>query len=280
MKTRVAVFSKTKSSWGGSFQYAKAVTEALAELDPEAFEVRVWHAEDEEWNSLCERLGFAHLALGQYLFPPQAVRTAQKILDQLRALDADDATAREALLACLQPFSSDAALDAYRPDLVISPQMGSPRYHDGARHIGVIHDLMHRYEPTFPEVGTPEEVAAREQLFHGIVSRCDAILVDSRTGLRHVRECYRNAREEQLKILPFAAFDEITACEPRQPDFPLPDRFLLYPAQFWLHKNHAGLARAVAHLKDELPDLVVVAAGNTAQNGYASFMEVVRQEKL
>ncbi len=25
MKTRVAVFSKTKSSWGGSFQYAKAI---------------------------------------------------------------------------------------------------------------------------------------------------------------------------------------------------------------------------------------------------------------
>lgn len=280
MKTRIAVFSKTKSSWGGSFQYAKAVTEALAGLDPDSFEVRVWHEEDEEWEALCNRLGFAHFVLGQYLFPQQAVLTAQKLLDKLRTLDADDAAAREAVLACLQPFSTDAALDAYRPDLVISPQMGSPRYHDGAKHIGVIHDLMHRYEPAFPEVGAPEEVAERERLFRGIVSRCDAVLVDSRTGLLHVRECYRNAREEQLKILPFTAFDEITKCEPRQPGFPLPARFLLYPAQFWLHKNHVGLARAVARLKDELPDLVVVAAGNTAKNGYAAFMEIVKQEKL
>lgn len=280
MKTRIAVFSRTKNFWGGSFQYAKAFTEALAGLEPEQFEVQVWHEDDESWNTLCSKLGFTEHILGSYNFPTTFLPEAKRILAELRALKEDDDAGRAALLARFHPFSADAELDSYRPHLVISPQMGCLRYHDGAKHIGVIHDLMHRYEPEFPEVGTPEEIAARERLFHGLVSRCDAILVDSRTGLRHVRECYRNAREEQLKILPFTAFDEITKCEPQKPDIPLPGQFLLYPAQFWLHKNHAGLARAVAHIRHELPDLVVVAVGNTAQNGYASFMEVVRQEKL
>ena len=51
MKTRIAVYSQTRSFWGGSFQYAKAFVEALAGLDPDLFDVQVWHAGDEDWRS-------------------------------------------------------------------------------------------------------------------------------------------------------------------------------------------------------------------------------------
>lgn len=39
MRWRIALYSPTRSVWGGSFQYAKAVAEALALLDPQAYEV-------------------------------------------------------------------------------------------------------------------------------------------------------------------------------------------------------------------------------------------------
>lgn len=280
MKTRIAVYSQTRSFWGGSFQYAKAFVEALAGLDPDLFDVQVWHAGDEEWRVLCLRLNFIEHILGAYKFPPQFIPVAKKVLETLQHIREDDDAQRASLLASLLPFSEDAAIDAFRPHMVISPQMGCPRYVKDARHIGVIHDLMHRYEPHFPEVGTPTEIAARESLFRNMISRCDAILVDSRTGLCHVRECYPKVREEQLKILPFAAFDEVTQCVPRRPECYLPEKFLFYPAQFWLHKNHVGLAQAVAQLKIEIPDLVVVAAGNTKQNGYEPFMAILNSEGL
>lgn len=280
MKTRIAVYSRTRNFWGGSFQYAKAFVEALAGLDPNFFEVQVWHEDDGDWKELCSRLNFPGHILGTYKFPPQFLPVAKKVLEALKNIGEDDDAQRSSLLTSLLPFSEDAAIDVYRPHVVISPQMGCPRYVKGARHIGVIHDLMHKYESRFPEVGTPTEIAMRESLFQGMVSRCEIILVDSHTGRQHIQECYPTVQERQLKILPFAAFDEVTKCMPQQPSIPLPEKFLFYPAQFWLHKNHVGLAKAIALVHDEIPDIVIVAAGNTQQNGYASFIEIVHNEHL
>lgn len=69
MKTRIAVYSRTRSFWGGSFQYAKAFVEALAGLDPNFFEVQVWHEDDGDWKELCSRLNFPGHILGTYKFP-------------------------------------------------------------------------------------------------------------------------------------------------------------------------------------------------------------------
>jgi glycosyltransferase involved in cell wall biosynthesis len=277
MKKRIAVYSPTQAFWGGSFQYAKAVVEALALLDRELFDVQVWHAADGEWDTLVTGCALGNHDIAGYDIPARFVPAAKKILAAL-----DDATdeRRRALLEELEPFAEITLLHAWRPHVVICPQMGGQHYVPGARQVGVIHDLMHRYEPQFPEVGTPEEILARENLFATMVAQCDAILVDSKTGMRHVLECYRNARPQQLRVVPFAAFGEVVHCEPRKPSFAVPEKYLFYPAQFWLHKNHAGLARAAAVLAGELPDLCLVLAGNTAQNGYAAFVRVVQEHGL
>lgn len=274
---RIAVYSPTQAFWGGSFQYAKAVVEALALLDRELFDVQIWHASDEEWDTLVKGCGLGNHDIAGYDIPAQFVPAAQKILAAME--DATDER-QHALLKELEPFAEMTRLHAWRPQVVICPQMGGQHYVPGARQVGVIHDLMHRYETRFPEVGTPDEIRARENLFTTMIARCDAVLVDSKTGMRHVLECYRNARPQQIRVVPFAAFGEVVHCEPRKPSFAAPDKFLFYPAQFWMHKNHAGLARAVAMLTSELPDLRLVLAGNTAQNGYEAFARVVGEQHL
>lgn len=280
VKKRIAVYSHTLNFWGGSFQYAKAFTEALGECDRDQYEIHVWHYEDAEWSDVCTRMGFPEHILGEYTFPPSFIPTAQKILDRLKKLPEDDEENRQALLAPLQAYTAEAELDAFAPHLVILPQMGCPRFVRGARHIGVIHDLMHRYETHFPEVGSEAEIASRESLFKSLITHCDTILVDSRVGRKHVMECYRQTREDQVKILPFVAFDEILNVKPQKPNFALPAKFFFYPAQFWMHKNHVGLAEAVALMREQSPDVLVVAAGNTDQNGYPPFMDTIKRNGL
>lgn len=278
MKTRIAVYTQTRSNWGGSFQYAKAFVEALAGLDRELFDVQVWH-DDDEWHILSTRLGFASHFLSHYDFPPQFLPAAKKILAALLSSTLGESQRRE-MMQSLQPFSAMTKLTEWKPHVVIGPQMGGQHYVQGARHITAIHDLMHRYETRFPEVGTPEVLKSRESLFTGMIERSDAILVDSKAGKRHVQECYRQVREEQLRILPFAAFGEILDCVPRKPEFSLPEKFFFYPSQFWLHKNHSGLARAVGRLAAQYPDIHVLAAGNTAQNGFEDFQRVVQAKSI
>ena len=41
----------------------------------------------------------------------------------------------------------------------------------------------------------------------------------------------------------------------------LPDKFLFYPAQFWVHKNHLRLIEAFREVATEVPDLNLVLTG-------------------
>lgn len=278
MKIRIAVVSRTKNFWGGCYQYARAFTEALADLEKDKYDVQVWHVDDEEWNALCARLGFQEHFL-DFDFPSFLTPLAQKILNTIESLDPND-IGRVALLESLESYSAIAQLNDWHPHLVISPQMARPAYVKGAKHMGVIHDLMYRYGSRFPEAGSKDEIERREYFAKSMVENCDTILVDSQIGYEQMLETFPKVKKEQLHILPFVAFPEVTQCVPKQPDFVLPEKFFFYPAQFFQHKNHVGLAKAVALLKQELPDIYVVAAGNTEQNGYATFMDIVKKEGL
>ena len=278
MKHRIALYTLTHFAWGGSFQYAKAVAEALGLLDRQTYEVKIWHSGGEEWKNLAKRLGFVDHVISEYDIPPEFASAVKKILEALEKTN--DAAQRQQLIDTLNPFSALTLLHQWGPHLVFCPQMGGQYYVPGARQVGVIHDLMHRYEPRFPEVGTPQEQSEREKLFCTMIEKCDAILVDSKVGMQQVLESYRRARAEQLRVVPFAAFGELIHCEPKQPDFSVPEKYLFYPAQFWLHKNHVGLALAVADAIESQPDLRIVVAGNLDQNGYADFAHIVREKKL
>jgi len=59
----------------------------------------------------------------------------------------------------------------------------------------------------------------------------------------------------------------------------LPEKFILYPARFWEHKNHRSLIEAVRLLKQTIPDLKLVLAGSQ-QNAYAASVELVRRYDL
>jgi glycosyltransferase involved in cell wall biosynthesis len=56
--------------------------------------------------------------------------------------------------------------------------------------------------------------------------------------------------------------------------FRLPAKFVFYPAQFWEHKNHARLVRAVASLRETVPDIHLALAG-ALNRGYAQVRALV-----
>jgi glycosyltransferase involved in cell wall biosynthesis len=54
----------------------------------------------------------------------------------------------------------------------------------------------------------------------------------------------------------------------------LPDRYLFYPAQFWLHKNHMRLLEAFAEVVRQVPDLKLVLTGKK-RDEYEAVMRAV-----
>lgn len=123
-----------------------------------------------------------------------------------------------------------------------------------------VHDLMHRYEGKFPEVKADYD--ARELLYKNVIKNSSIILTDSKLGKGQLIESYNiDLEKSKLKIyaLPFCAslsiYDEEEYIE-------VPEKYIFYPAQFWKHKNHINLIKAIELLKEKIPNIKLVLVGS------------------
>jgi glycosyltransferase involved in cell wall biosynthesis len=147
------------------------------------------------------------------------------------------------------PPRSDQFVAALRPNVVHFPfQRGFLTKIPTIFHP---HDLQHVH---LPEFFSEDELAYRE-LWYGTLCRHAAMVaVASEWVARDVREHFR-LPVGRVRVVPLApptaAYpaprpDAITEARRR---LDLPDRYVLYPAQTWPHKNHGRLLEALAMLR-------------------------------
>jgi len=142
--------------------------------------------------------------------------------------------------------------------------------------LAAVHDLMHRYETRFPEVGNKKEYARREYHYRNTCQWAKGILVDSNLGKQQAVESYQIA-PNRCHVLPYIANRNIESIQPSHDfdnKYQLPEKYLFYPAQFWAHKNHENLLKAVALCKEDIPDIQLVLVGSP-KNHYVSVVQLV-----
>ncbi len=257
MKTIVAVACGVRQS-GGSFQYASGILEILSQLPKDAYDVRFVYTST-EWQEVAASFG-----IRAYFLPTGGIffRIVRKLLKIWLAIFPKSTLERFSTLDRVK-------YEIYRakPDICICLEQNYIPVHEETTLIAPIHDIMHRYESRFPEVGTVQEYVAREFLAQHLVREA-SVLVDSNVGKAQLIECYSCA-PEHIHVLPFTASVLLSgvARKPRElaigPDVP----FVFYPAQFWLHKNHCALVKALALLPQELK-LHAVFVGSTNKEGF------------
>ena len=161
-------------------------------------------------------------------------------------------------------------------DLWVFPSQDIWSYSLPVPTLGTIHDLMHRYENQFPESGSKKEYRVREKHYARMCSKAEGILVDSKLGKQQLVESY-NVPNSTVHVLPFIAPKYIyETTKSIQLNFNLPPKYLFYPAQFWKHKNHKALVRALSLLIAKLPDLKMVFVGSP-NNGYDSLIKLIKK---
>jgi glycosyltransferase involved in cell wall biosynthesis len=129
-------------------------------------------------------------------------------------------------------------------------------------YIATIRDTQHRVQPWFPEVSSKGEWRERERLYHEFVGRASLVLTGTDTGAHELREAYGDVSgATHVLPLPTPSFALAAGLRPRlaRPT-DAPPRYLLYPAQFWPHKNHVTAVRVLAALNRmyDPPDLICV----------------------
>lgn len=143
-------------------------------------------------------------------------------------------------------------------------------------------DLQHLHLPQF---FTDEQRRRREITYRVFCERADRIVAASSWTKADLVTNY-GISEERIIVIPVAQ-DLKDYPAPSEADlaaaratFKLPDRFLLYPAQTWPHKNHLRLIEAIAHLRDTRGSVVNLVLTGYQNEHYARIRAEVDRLRL
>ncbi|MDE7324006.1 MAG: glycosyltransferase family 4 protein [Lachnospiraceae bacterium] len=98
-------------------------------------------------------------------------------------------------------------------------------------------------------------------------------MTDSKVGKHQFIESYlpyMRRRLPHIISLPFVVPSHIAKCDEEEIEVPL--KYVFYPAQFWQHKNHLNLLKAVRILAEDICDIHLVLVGSEKNN-----LKMVRQ---
>jgi glycosyltransferase involved in cell wall biosynthesis len=113
-----------------------------------------------------------------------------------------------------------------------------------------VYDLEHRLSPWFPEVSTGQwPWEQREAFYATVLPRASRVITGTEVGKQQIMRFY-GVSERNIRVVPFPVPSSSGVPTPAEADgvrttYDLPETFFLYPAQFWAHKNHINLLRAL-----------------------------------
>lgn len=232
-KLNIGVFLNSSISSGGGFQYERIVTNLL-----------------QSFNSVHNIYCFT---------------LSQEIIDQY---------AKENISVFLVN-SEQNLIENYKIDLFyfLSPHPLSTKLVK-IPYILTVWDLCHRDFNEFPEVRENLEFERRENFYAShAMNKAIAIIVESELGKKNLINRYGidDNRIHVLKQLPRQHQSDIKDINIKE-KYQIPGHYIFYPAQFWAHKNHIYILKALKYLK-ERHDIVLFAV--FSGNNYGNLQYIV-----
>lgn len=118
-------------------------------------------------------------------------------------------------------------------------------------YMTVVWDVQHRATPWFPELSADGTWDGRESYHRWFLRRATRVITGTKIGHDQLVHFYQIPTENILVLphpTPRLANAELAQGSGIAGKYGLPSEFVLYPAQFWPHKNHANLVLAIAAL--------------------------------
>lgn len=134
----------------------------------------------------------------------------------------------------------------------------------------VVWDLQHRATPWFPEMSAQGLWDGRESVHRWFLQRATKIITGTQVGRDQLAQFFQIPSANVLTLphpTPSYVFRESEAAPVDAIEkLGLKQPYVLYPAQFWPHKNHANLLLAIADLKKKGTTISVALVGSDKGN--------------
>lgn len=249
MCRKIAVVLNSEPEWGGEHQYASTLMECIIKMDDIEL---VAICSSRFWRKWCKEHGVQILDVAW----PSFTKEEQKFHIKYPVFS---------WLYVMHVTQFGTILRRKKFNAILFTTQGDFLPNINVKTIAPVHDLMHRYEGRFPEVR--QDYEARELIFSSKAKYAWCILTDSRVGRQQFLESYSwYIRKGRIHVvsLPFTVPKHIAENEEEFMD--TPSKYIFYPAQFWQHKNHMNLLRAVQILITNIPDIHLVLVGSEKNN--------------
>ena len=135
-------------------------------------------------------------------------------------------------------------------------------------YIFTLWDLAHLENLEFPEVSYNRIFEARELVFKTSLKKAFKVIVDSNYGKDYAIKKYNldNKRVGVLKYLPNIRSVESDIEINIKEKYNIKNNYIFYPAQFWAHKNHIYILKAIKLLREKNIDISVIFSGSDKGN--------------
>lgn len=246
MRTKLGILVLAAPYNGGTYQYTLAMLQALRHV--EGLDITIYG--DASNPDLIET---------GYPISPFAESRAE----QLAGL-----AAHRMGLRLSDPFA--------REDIILAPIYSLSLLRTARPFAFALHDLQEKY---YPENFSWLQQVGRHQIYRALLQRAERVICESHYVQNDIIRFFA-ADEKQIAVIPappqlqFSLPQSEAQLGAVRARLRLPRRFLLYPAQFWLHKNHLRLLEAFRGVVSEVPDLGLVLTGKK-NDAYAEAMRAV-----
>lgn len=147
----------------------------------------------------------------------------------------------------------------------------SPTYQEvEAPFVFTVWDLCHRSANYFPEVSTTGwTFNQREKFYSDIIPKASFIVIGNNEGRRQICQYY-DIDSNRVKTIPmltpnyvYDLNEDVSILKKHNLES---NKYLFYPAQFWPHKNHIRLVKAIKKLKEQGSKIKIIFTGSDVGN--------------
>ncbi|TAF35746.1 MAG: glycosyltransferase family 1 protein [Cytophagales bacterium] len=287
------------ASEGGAFSYIHTLTQHLSKLEQQNAQFLVLNLIEDHSQKTWDRLESKILVLNKEAapMPPQHQKELQKLQRKLWfqevllykfKLKRAETWRQESLKAIREFKDLHTNLDAllkdiarkYRIDFFYYPRpFLTPCY--SIPFVATVWDCGHRTVAQFPEVSQNNEYQKREDWFLKTLQSACGVVVESEAGYQELEKFYGLSRDKTFLMPMFASAALLSADSGRAESWFKGQSFankpfLLYPAQFWAHKNHQNLLHALAAARTHGAPLELVLCGS--DQGYLQTIKQLTEQ--
>jgi len=260
---------------GGTFQYALSIADSLTKYS-KRFKYNIISYDAENLKCLSD---FNSEDI-KYILIPNRKSTLKYKINMLSELLLNKGVFN------VQNNRKFLQLRNYKIKILIIPSPSLCGFSNKIPYIVSIPDLMYKYYPSFPEYPLKLRIG-RNIVYKNAAKRSLLTIVDSQRGADDLNKFFKIPKEK-IRVIPYIPAGYIYKYKNMSLEisenilkrFNLPERYLFYPAQFWYHKNHIRLFKALKLLNEIYQEKIYIVLVGSQKESFTNIMNFIKENNM